>query len=115
MSLEIEVASFPRTEVMPVRTGSSRARRRFAGRLKRLLRWEFWPAWVFYPPVILYIAYLGLRFRSLTIFTAANPGIPAAGFVGESKFQILENLKEEFVPCSALLREGSLDARMEQA
>jgi hypothetical protein len=35
---------------------------------------------------------LGVRYRSLTLFTAANPGIPSGGFVGESKSQILCHL-----------------------
>lgn len=83
----------------------SRGRRNFFGRLKRWSRWEFWPPYLFYPPVIAYIAYLAIRFRSCTLFTAANPAIPAGGFVGESKHQILEHLKNAapWLPCSALL------------
>jgi len=117
MSFEMESGTLTRTAPFAARRHVNRTLRRFAGLLKRLLRWEFWPAWVFYPPVIAHVAYLGLRFRSLTLFTASNPGIPAAGFVGESKYEILENLKDAgpFLPCSALLREGSLDSRLEQA
>jgi hypothetical protein len=91
--------------------------RRLVGRFKRLLRWEFWPPYVCYPPVIAYIAYLGLRFRSLTLFTAANPAMPAGGFVGESKHEILEHLKDagSCLPYSTLLREGPLEHRAEQA
>src|SRR5205823_5037379 len=33
-----------------------------------------------------------VRRRSLTLFTAANPGIPSGGFVGESKAAILSSL-----------------------
>jgi len=60
---------------------------------------------LFYPPVVAYIAYLGIKFRSWTLFTAANPGIPAGGFVGESKHKILDNLKDAaaWMPCSTLL------------
>ena len=60
---------------------------------------------MFYPPVISYIAYLGIRFRSWTLFTAANPAIPAGGFVGESKYRILEQLKNaaQWLPYSTLL------------
>ena len=71
----------------------SGVRRNFFGRLQRWSRWEFWPPYLFYPPVVAYIAYLGVRFRSWTLFTAANPAIPEGGFVGESKHQILEQLK----------------------
>jgi hypothetical protein len=50
------------------------------------------------------VLYLGIRNRSLTLFTAANPGIPSSGFVGESKSAILGNLTRcaefELVPAS---------------
>jgi len=54
---------------------------------------------LFYPPVVAYIAYLGIKFRSWTLFTAANPAISAGGFVGESKYQILEQLKNALSGC----------------
>ncbi|MEO0974776.1 MAG: alpha/beta fold hydrolase, partial [Pseudomonadota bacterium] len=66
-----------------------RGRRLLYGRWQRLSRWEFWPPWVFYAPLVVYILYLGVRFRGMTVFTAANPAIPASGFVGESKLDIL--------------------------
>ncbi len=83
----------------------NRSWRNFAGRWKRWSRWEFWPPYLFYPPVVVYIAYLGIRFRSWTLFTAANPAIPAGGFVGESKHEILKRLKNAapWLPCSTLL------------
>jgi hypothetical protein len=67
-------------------------RRRWVGRFRRWRRWEFWPPWAFYPPLVLYVLYLGVRHRSLTLFTACNPAIPAGGFVGESKTEILSRL-----------------------
>ena len=72
-----------------------RGRRLVLGRWRRLTRWEFWPAWAVYPPVVLYVLWLGLRHRSLTLFTAANPGIPLGGWVGESKAAILAALARE--------------------
>lgn len=69
-----------------------RGRRLLLSRWRRLSRWEFWPRWLFYPPVVLYILWLGLKHRSLTLFTAVNPAIPGGGFVGESKAQILAGL-----------------------
>jgi len=70
-----------------------RVQRRLLGFWRRRTRWEFWPVWMFYPPVLAYIAWLAVRYRSLTLFTAANPGIPAGGVVGESKFAILRGLR----------------------
>ncbi|MFK8014409.1 MAG: alpha/beta fold hydrolase [Gammaproteobacteria bacterium] len=69
-----------------------RGRRLLLGRWRRLTRWEFWPRWAFYPPLIAYVLWLGWRFRSLTVFTAANPAMPDGGFIGESKNAILNAL-----------------------
>jgi hypothetical protein len=69
-------------------------RRLFVGRIKRLVKWEFWPLEAFYAPVVFYVAYLAIRFRSLTVFTCANPAIPTGGLVGESKNDIYLGLGE---------------------
>ena len=61
--------------------------------LRRWMRWEFWPAWLFYIPVGVYYAWLAVRHRSLTVPTSANPGIATGGFVGESKLEILDQLR----------------------
>ena len=61
--------------------------------VRRWTRWEFWPAWLFYIPVGVYYVWLAIRHRSLTIPTSANPGIATGGFVGESKLEILDQLR----------------------
>ena len=50
---------------------------------------EFWPMWAFYPPVMLYAAWLMLRYRGTLLPTVANPSFPGGGFYGESKAEIL--------------------------
>ena len=70
----------------------SAGRRRLIGFLKRKVQWEFWPAWAAYLPLAPYLIFLAIRHRSATLFTAANPGIPSGGFVGESKSEILRHL-----------------------
>lgn len=72
---------------------SFRGRRLLKAAWTRKIHWEFWPPYVFYPPLVLYVLYLGLRHRSLTLFTAANPAIDTGGFVGESKSYILNALR----------------------
>ncbi len=69
-----------------------RGRRLFISAWRRRTRWEFWPTPLFYVPVVLYIIWLGLRYRRPTLFTAVNPGIYAGGVTGESKLAILEHL-----------------------
>lgn len=72
---------------------SYRGRRLLWGKWLRLTCWEFWPLWKVYPPIILYVVWLGLKQRCLTWFTATNPGMPMSGLVLESKQQILNALK----------------------
>jgi hypothetical protein len=55
-------------------------------------RFEFWPAWAFYGPLLPWFAWLALRHGSATVFTASNPGIPHGGLLGESKYDILKHL-----------------------
>ncbi len=75
-----------------------RGRRLLLSRWRRSTRWEFWPVWLFNLPVLLNWIRLGIRHRDLALFTAANPGIPAGGFVLESKSEILGKLPAEVVP-----------------
>ena len=70
-----------------------KGRRLLLGKWRRISRWEFWPMAFFYPPIIVHILWLALKHRSLTLFTAANPGIPCGGLVMESKLEILTALE----------------------
>ena len=67
--------------------------------LKEFTRWEFWPPWLAYAPLAPCALGLAARYRSLTVFTAANPGIPSGGLMGESKSRILAHLSRaaEFI------------------
>ncbi|WP_244247632.1 carboxylate--amine ligase [Leptospira yasudae] len=79
------------------------------------MRPEFWPAWLFYAPLVPYIVYLTIRHKGFGTICAANPGIPLGGLVGESKEEILKNLNtphilkfvkidgSQFDPSSALV------------
>lgn len=82
---------------------------------------EFWPMWRFYPPVALHYAWLAIRFRSLTLPTAANPTIFCGGFVRESKSQILglvpDSTRGWISPWTTLERrsDSTLDGEVERA
>ncbi len=56
---------------------------------------EFWPKWLTYTPVILHWLALGLRHRSFSLPTAANPRITTGGLCGESKTAILDQVEGE--------------------
>jgi hypothetical protein len=66
----------------------------------KLVRFEYWPYWIFYLPVVPYILYLAIRRGSLSYFTNVNPGIYLSGIVGESKSDILQKLPAEYLPTS---------------
>jgi membrane protein DedA with SNARE-associated domain len=61
-------------------------------RTLRLRHFEFWPMFLFYPPVIFYYLGLAIRYRNIKLPLYANPAIPNAGIVGESKSGILRDL-----------------------
>ena len=89
--------------------------RRFITRLSRWRHWEFWPAWMFYQPVGIYCAWLALKYRGLTVPTAANPGIFSGGMVGESKMATLKELfltSPEFTAEAELIVGDTLAARL---
>ncbi|WP_232371672.1 carboxylate--amine ligase [Leptospira ainazelensis] len=56
---------------------------------------EFWPAWIFYIPLVPYVVYLTVRYRGFGTICAANPGIHLGGLVGESKNEILKNISSK--------------------
>lgn len=89
--------------------------RQLAARLQRWRHWEFWPAWVFYPPVAIYCVWLAIKYRGLTLPTAANPGIFSGGFVGESKMATLQDLmnsSREFTAEARLICGGTVAERL---
>jgi hypothetical protein len=67
--------------------------------------------WLFYAPVGMWVLYLAGRYRGFSTMTAANPGIPDGGTVGESKFEILSRLPADCVIPSVLLAPGDAPAR----
>jgi len=63
---------------------------------------EFWHPIFFYIPVAGYYAWLSMKYRSLTLPTAANPSIYSGGLIRESKCAILDmvpnSLQKWFAP-----------------
>ncbi len=82
----------------------------------RAARWEFWPAWLFYPPVAMICAWLGLQYRGFALPTIANVNQKNGGIVGESKIGILQTLMEtspEFTAESFLIQCGPAKQRLD--
>src|SRR5260370_199743 len=88
---------------------------RFTARLSRWRHWEFWPAWIFYPPVGIYCAWLALKYLGLPLPTAAHPAIFSVGMVGTSKMQTPKELflnSSEFTAEAELVAGDTLAARL---
>lgn len=81
--------------IMDLLTAAGRGR--LKANISRIWRWEFWPAWIFYLPVVPWVAWLVLRHRGFPV-TACNPSIPHGGLVGESKWDIIR-----LIPARALV------------
>jgi membrane protein DedA with SNARE-associated domain len=83
--------------------------------VRRWRRWEFWPSWLFYIPVGLYYLSLATRYRSFGVPTSANPGMTTGGFIGESKLEILNELRRgsrEFVAEAFVLDGKTISDRL---
>ena len=84
---------------------------------QRIVKWEFWPAWLFYSPVALLCAYLGIRYRGFSLPTIANVNQKNGGIVGESKIEILQTLMEtspDVTSDAYLIPPGPLAERIER-
>ncbi len=84
---------------------------------KRCVSWEFWPMWAVYAPVVFQIAWLAIRYRSISLPFSVNPCMPASGLVYESKIQILEHLEKSGVPIArfeAIRLDLSLEEKLER-
>ncbi|HEV8146069.1 MAG TPA: hypothetical protein VGP79_06805 [Bryobacteraceae bacterium] len=85
--------------------------------MRKFFHWEFWPIWAAYAPLMPYLLTLAIRYRSLTLFTAANPGIATGGFVDESKSEILAKLSTAgcVAECELIPTDLSPEDRIEAA
>ena len=89
--------------------------RKIAALIGRWRHWEFWPAWLFYPPVAIYYLWLAIKYRGVMLPTAANPGIFSGGIVGESKMVTLRDLmasSPEFTAEAEILAGTTVEARL---
>ncbi len=83
-------------------------RRRLRRDLALLVQSEFWPMWVFYPPLAPMLLPTALKHRGVMLWTCINPGIPhGGGVVGESKSLILRKIgAQEWIIPTAFLPSG---------
>ncbi len=83
----------PSTESVGTARFQTTWRDRLGIKASRLARWEFWPSWAFYPPIVVYIFARSARATPFMAVTAANPCLKASGIVGETKQDALQPLQ----------------------
>ncbi|NNC70472.1 MAG: ATP-grasp domain-containing protein [Flavobacteriaceae bacterium] len=69
----------------------------------KLTKWEHWPTYMFYVPLIPYYIYKAIRARNLVFYLAANPAIKYSGNGTESKFKTIQLIPQEFRPKTVLV------------
>lgn len=101
-------------QILTARAARSRRCARIVATVSRAWRWEFWPMWLFYPPVALWTVILAVRYKGFGAISAANPGIADGGIVGESKYEILRRLPQDWIVPSWRLAPGDASTRLRQ-
>ena len=68
------------------------------------LKWEFWPSSLFYLPIYAkYLFYYSIRARTLGFFSAVNPFMEFGGMTTYSKYDVLKNINDAYLPKMRLL------------
>lgn len=81
---------------------------------QKLYRWEFWPSWLLYLPLLPYLGWLAIRHGGPRTITAVNPLIKHSGIVDESKVDIMQAIPDrhaEHILEVELIPAGTLDER----
>ena len=60
--------------------------------------WEYWPIWMAYLPVLPLILFYALRSRKFFFFSNVNPLFKTGALMGASKYQILSQIPQQFIP-----------------
>ncbi|MBT8188902.1 MAG: hypothetical protein KJO29_00620 [Bacteroidia bacterium] len=66
--------------------------------------WEYWPIWLVYLPVIPVALFYAFRMRRFFFFSNVNPIFKTGAFLGASKFKILSQIPEQYIPQTILIR-----------
>jgi hypothetical protein len=76
----------------------------------RLVRYEFWPAEVFYFPFLFYYIYLSIKVWDLGFMFRLNPFMAIGGAIGTGKMANLQRLSREYLPITLLVGDNASKA-----
>jgi hypothetical protein len=65
---------------------------------QKITHWELWPFNLIYAPLGFVWLYYAFKARAIWFFTPTNPTLEFAGFEGESKKEMYEQLPQEYYP-----------------
>lgn len=71
---------------------TKKGRSMFIGKFNRIRNSEFWPPYILYGFVSIYIISRWIKYKNVTLFALSNPSIPEGGFIKESKIAILNEI-----------------------
>ena len=74
--------------------------------LTKLTKWEYWPSYMFYVPIIPYFLYRALKAKHLIFYLATNPGIKYSGNGTESKYKTILLIPEKHRPKTVFIENG---------
>ncbi len=74
--------------------------------LTKFTKWEYWPTYMFYVPMIPYFLYKALRARNLIFYLAINPAIKYSGNGTESKYKTILLIPEKHRPKTVFIKTG---------
>ena len=72
----------------------------------KLFKWEHWPTYMFYVPLIPYYMYKAIKSGHMVYYLTVNPGIKYSGHGTESKFETLKHLPENQKPATIFIKEN---------
>jgi hypothetical protein len=70
---------------------------------KKVTNWELWPFKVIYAPLSFVWLYYALRAKAFWFFSNVNPTLEFAGFEGESKKEMYEQLPKQYYPATVYI------------
>jgi hypothetical protein len=79
---------------LAIQCRTRRGRARLRGNWLRLARWEYWPSWAVYAPIVPALWWRARAHGGLRAATCVNPALPLGGLVGECKSEILRMIGE---------------------
>ncbi len=87
-----------------------RGRRILKGKFTRKLNWKTWPTYILYSPVVICLIKVWFKYRSISVFTAANAHIDEGESMSKTLSQITENAS--IAPYIVLSNESDLEKNL---